>query len=43
MSTMQFYAKSFAKFYAKSLVPIRLLASQMEITMSSMHVEMGIF
>ena len=43
MSTMQFYTKSLAEIHTKSLVPIRFFASQMKITMSRMHVEMGIF
>ena len=43
MGTMQFYAKPQTELRTKGLIPIRLIASQMEITMGGMHVETGIF
>ena len=43
MCTMQFYAKPLTEFHTKSLVPIRLSATQMEITMGGMYVETMLF
>ena len=43
MGTMQFNAKPMAELHTKSLIPIRFIASQMKITMSSMHVKTMLF